>query len=121
MITIFGKLLRRVRLDRDLLLKDMADGIGISSAHLSGIETGRKPIPQGLVEKINEFLGYDPNSKNYFDLKEAEALTRQEVVIDLNNIDNQRVDAAMVFARKFKEVDKDVLKKIIQSLEGNNK
>lgn len=50
----FGSLLRDIRITRSLLLYDMARDLGISSAELSGIETGRKPIPENFISKIQE-------------------------------------------------------------------
>ena len=48
----FGKLLRNIRITRSLLLKDMADKLDISSAELSAIETGKKPIPDWFISAI---------------------------------------------------------------------
>jgi transcriptional regulator with XRE-family HTH domain len=52
MLNPLGKALRKLRIDRGWLLKDMAQGIGVATSFLSGIETGRKAVPAGLVEKI---------------------------------------------------------------------
>lgn len=38
MATNYGKVLRKIRVDRDELLKDMAGKLGITSAYLSSIE-----------------------------------------------------------------------------------
>ncbi len=52
MITPFGKCVRKLRIDRNMLLKDMADRLQKSSAYLSAVESGRKPVPPQLVEDI---------------------------------------------------------------------
>jgi HTH-type transcriptional regulator, competence development regulator len=52
MLNPFGKALRKLRIDRGWLLKDMAQGIGVATSFLSGVETGRKSIPADLVGKI---------------------------------------------------------------------
>ncbi len=52
MLNPFGKALRKLRIDRGWLLKDMAQGIGVATSFLSGVETGRKAIPAGLVDRI---------------------------------------------------------------------
>ena len=44
MLTEFGKALRRIRLDNDELLKDMADKLKVSSAYLSAVENGKKNL-----------------------------------------------------------------------------
>ena len=53
MLTAFGKALRKIRIDRNLLLKDMADGLGCSSPFLSAIESGTKKIPDDMIERIS--------------------------------------------------------------------
>ena len=41
-VTKLGIALRKIRLDRQELLKDMADRLKVSSAFLSAVETGKK-------------------------------------------------------------------------------
>ncbi|MCT9386114.1 helix-turn-helix domain-containing protein, partial [Acinetobacter baumannii] len=55
-LTDFGKTLRKLRIDHDVNLKNMADSLGVTSAFLSGIETGRKAISPGLINKVSEIL-----------------------------------------------------------------
>lgn len=57
MLDNFGKAVRNIRLSRDMLLYDMAKDLDISSAMLSGIECGRKPIPDWFVPKLQEKYG----------------------------------------------------------------
>ena len=48
MLTEFGKALRKIRIDRQQLLKDMANKLGVSSAYLSAVENGKRRMPQDL-------------------------------------------------------------------------
>ena len=50
--TEFGKELRKIRVDRDERLMDMADRIKKSAAFLSAIESGRKSPPTGFEDVI---------------------------------------------------------------------
>ena len=59
MITEFGKILRKLRKDKDLLLQDMANDIKVSLSYLSLIERGKKEAPISLVEDIVVFYGID--------------------------------------------------------------
>ena len=52
MLTPLGKFLRKLRLDNDQLLRDMAERLDMPSSTLSAIETGRRKPPQGFAEKI---------------------------------------------------------------------
>ena len=53
----FGRMVRDIRLVRALLLYDMAKDLDISSAELSAIECGRKPVPDWFVSKLQEKYG----------------------------------------------------------------
>ena len=46
--TNFGEFIRGYRRANKILLKQMADALGFSSAFMSSIENGNKPIPQGI-------------------------------------------------------------------------
>ena len=52
MLTPLGKFLRKLRLDNDQLLRDMAERLDMPSSTLSAIETGRRKPPQGFAEKV---------------------------------------------------------------------
>ncbi len=52
MFDSFGQLVRDIRLTRSILLLDMARDLGITPAELSGIECGRKPIPDWFIPAL---------------------------------------------------------------------
>ncbi|HBC3592459.1 TPA: helix-turn-helix domain-containing protein [Vibrio parahaemolyticus] len=45
-VTPLGKFLRALRIEHDVILRDMAKSLGYSSSLLSGIELGTKSIPE---------------------------------------------------------------------------
>ena len=53
MLTEFGKRLRDIRLERNLLLKDMADSLRCSVVQLSAIESGTQAIPDGIIARLS--------------------------------------------------------------------
>ena len=55
MLTPFGKAVRKLRIDRGWLLRDMADGIRVAPSFLSAVETGRKQSPDDLVDRISKW------------------------------------------------------------------
>jgi predicted transcriptional regulator len=55
-LTDFGKAIRKARIDTGETLGSMADALGVTASFLSSIETGRKKVPDGLVEKANSFF-----------------------------------------------------------------
>lgn len=56
LLTEFGKTARKYRIDHGLKLKDMARMVGASSATLSGVETGKKPLPDAWIPRLPEPL-----------------------------------------------------------------
>ncbi|WP_375659137.1 helix-turn-helix domain-containing protein [Bartonella sp. MR30HLJHH] len=59
MLTSFGKILRKLRIDHSERLLDMAKKLDISVSFLSSVEIGKKSVPVGLEEKIIELYGLD--------------------------------------------------------------
>ncbi|UCV18637.1 helix-turn-helix domain-containing protein [Ferribacterium limneticum] len=55
-ITEFGKVVRKARLDAEVSLLQMANELEVSSAFLSGMETGRKKITEEWLVKIQQFF-----------------------------------------------------------------
>ena len=52
MINELGKMLRKIRIEKDERLLHMAEKIGVSIAFLSAIETGRKAPPLDIADRI---------------------------------------------------------------------
>lgn len=77
MLTEFGKITRKLRIDNDILLKDMADALNISAAFLSKLENGKSKPNIKLANKIKAI--YNLNDKAYNDLINA-------IKTDTNNI-----------------------------------
>lgn len=57
MLTDIGRFLRNLRLDNQELLYDMAIKLGISSAQLSSIETGKKKLRDIEFNKVVRLYG----------------------------------------------------------------
>jgi transcriptional regulator with XRE-family HTH domain len=51
-LTIFGKELRKLRIDRDERLLDMAERLKISSSFISALEAGKKPLSANFEELV---------------------------------------------------------------------
>ena len=61
-MTPFGKRLRKYRLDHDMIMKDMADNLGITVAHLSSIEHGKVPLDGLMKERFLHHYSIDYDS-----------------------------------------------------------
>lgn len=81
-MTKFGIFIRKFRLDRGILLRDMAKDLGISPAYLSGMETGHKPISDTLAEKISDIYKLDNNQVK--DLQTSIIQSQRHVTVNTN-------------------------------------
>jgi transcriptional regulator with XRE-family HTH domain len=98
MLNPLGKALRKLRIDRGWLLKDMAQGIGVATSFLSGVETGRKAVPPGFVEKIAAWAHLEGDDLTH--LKDAAVMSQREFKIPVRSdfSDGDR-EAASLLAR----------------------
>ncbi|WP_373840470.1 helix-turn-helix domain-containing protein [Glaesserella sp.] len=114
-LTNFGKFIRGYRVTNNILLKQMADVLGFSSAFLSSVENGNKPIPQGLEEKLlTNYRFSDEEKQNLF---ESIDTTRTQNVINVppNSLDQMLVGA---FCRNFNELDDSKKQELLNLLKG---
>ena len=116
MLTEFGKALRKIRTDRQQLLRDMADKLGVSSAYLSAVETGKRRIPQDWVSKIASI--YSLSCEEQADLQSAADNSVFDVTISLVNASEQKRNAVLSFARALDGLNDEDLKRIMASMKG---
>lgn len=111
-LTPFGIAVRKLRLDRGMRLLDLATKLGLSTAFVSAIETGRKPIPDGFVLKVSKAMQLSTSELSA--LRKAADRTRHVVRIEKLPEDERELVSA--FARRLDKVPPDImaeLKKII--------
>lgn len=99
--TTLGKELKKIRLQRDQVLYDMAQKIGMSSAMLSSIETGKKPAPEGFVDRLAQYYEEVANDKEHFYF--LADLTKTQVKLKLDG-DNKTKQLMVTFARSVEEL-----------------
>lgn len=118
MLTPFGVALRKIRLDRDLKLLDLAEKLGKTSSFISAVETGTKSIPDNYVESIVNALNLSPGEAK--ELRKAADQTKTVVNVDGLTGSNRELVAA--FARQLDSIDEESLeemkKKFLQSIDG---
>lgn len=121
MFTQFGKLLRKIRIDQGMLLKGMAEGVGVSAAFLSAVETGKKVVSDDLVSRIAVFLGYTPNSTEFNELQDAAVISRGEISMPTSGLDDKQQETALAFARNLEKLQAEDLDKILGMLKASKK
>ena len=120
MLTEFGKYLRRLRLDCNQLMKEMAGQLNVTPAYLSAIENGKRKPTKDLVNKIQKC--YSLSNDDSQQLKEAYAKTINEITIDMSNANTDQSNLGLIFARKIDSLSDDQILHIKNLLlKGENK
>lgn len=114
MITEFGKALRKLRIERNEVLKDMADKLQMTSSYLSAIECGKRNIPSDFISRIVDI--YQLNEDEIHILHEARDHCIDRIEIKLSGNGGQKRDLALQFARKFDDLDNETAKTILNFL-----
>ncbi len=108
MATIFGKELRKLRIDKDETIHVMAKKLGISISYLSAIEAGSRNIPKGMVNKIIE--KYHLNKERSEIMRQAEVESSKEIDIDLSTVTVEQRKLVFALSRKLNDIsDEDCL------------
>lgn len=82
-MTPFGKAVRHLRIEHEMLLGSMADALGVSSSYLSQIEAGKKPLPQGFADRVAGLLALGAAETD--DLRRQAALSMAEFKIQVGD------------------------------------
>ena len=103
MLTPFGKVIRQFRNERGMLLFELAKRLNRSPAFVSGVETGRKAIPDSYVTAVIRAM--DLSAAEARALRQAADRTRREVRVD--NLSEDQRELVAAFARRLDEVPND--------------
>lgn len=115
MLTSIGKFLRKLRIDRGEILRDMAEKLGVTVSFLSAVENGKKRMPSSWNRKICELYLLNKEQRDDFTLAIAE--TEECIEMSINDAPMERRELAVSFARKFSDFDDsqvEAIKKILQ-------
>jgi len=115
-VTPFGDRMRKLRAERGITLKDMADGIGVSSAYLSALEHGKRGRPGWhLIQRILTFFNII-----WDDAEEVVRLARishPRITIDTSGLSPKATELANRLADDIGRLDPSALEEILNVLE----
>lgn len=114
MLTELGKELRKIRINRDEILKDMASKLGITPAYLSAIENGKRTPTKKFMDTL--FSIYKISEEEQKNLTQIFHSTIDNVSINLSDHSQEHKDLGLVFARKFEGLTPDQIDKLIKIL-----
>lgn len=117
MLTAVGKFLRKLRIDRGEILRDMATKLGVSSAFLSSVENGRKKMPDAWPEKLVDLYDLSPEQAN--ELTDAAIASNDIIELHIADASDEQKRLAVSFARQFESLDTELSMKIFRMLNGN--
>lgn len=110
----FGELLNKLRVEKGMSLRELAEKTDISFSFISKVETGLVPASENFLEKIIEYF---PQHKN--ELVDAYIQTYVSDIV-IENL-QKKVEKNLVFEMFFKKLSvedrKELLKNIVDKLE----
>ena len=110
MLTKFGKMLRTIRLERDELLRDMADKLGVTVAYLSAVENGKRKVPDEWISRIGDLYGL--SDAETAKLQKLAYEERSDLKLDLGGATPGQRELAYSFARRFQNLDSQDIQEI---------
>jgi transcriptional regulator with XRE-family HTH domain len=119
MLTELGKFLRKIRIDRQQLLRDMAGTLGVSVAYLSAVETGKRNAPVAWIDKIIQ--AYRLNSDEAKQLRTAFDESKDELRISLQRVSAQQRNTAISFAKALEGLSDEELERIMKVVQKASK
>lgn len=115
MLTPFGKVVRKLRIDKGERLKEMAESFEMSSAYLSAVETGKKAVSVELVASVVRHFGL--SAKEERELVKAAQQSGTQVTVGLVGASSHHRAVAIAFARRFSALSEEEVNKIKLILE----
>ncbi len=119
MLTELGKILRKIRIDRQELLRDMAGILGVSAAYLSAVENGKRKAPTTWVDKIIQ--AYNLDSTEAQQLRNAFDESKDELRIPLHQVSSQQRNTAISFAKALEGLSDEELERIMKVVQKASK
>lgn len=114
MKTSLGMFLRKIRLSKGEILKDMAENMGVSSAFLSAVENGKKKMPESWNEKLKDF--YKLTEQQQEELRTAVIESSEKIELSIKNVSKENRELAICLARHFDSLDEETSKQIFDLL-----
>ena len=116
MLSEYGKVLRKIRIDKGLTMAQMAKAVGITSAYLSTIERGNRNIPKYLTQNVINH--YKLSSEQVAELQKAELLSRDSIEIELEDMELSKKSLALSFVNNLKDMTYEQVALIDDIMEG---
>lgn len=112
--TPFGEYFRVLRIKNREILMNAKEFLGVSTAYISAVECGNKPIPDEWIPKIIQH--YNLDEKEQVELQTAVDNSRKNLKLNLSNASTAKQQMAISLGRSFDEMDDETARKIFDLL-----
>ena len=117
-MTPFGEKMRRLRAEKGVTQKEMAEAIGVSAAYLSALEHGRRGVPAWSL--LQQIIGYFNIIWDEADqLQRLAHLSHPRVVIDTAGLSPRATELANLLCERIAELKPDEIEALIEILMVN--
>ena len=114
LLTPFGKFCRKLRIDRNEILKDMASDLNVTVSYLSAVENGKRSVPSSWEQMISD--AYDLGDEQRWELKEAIIESEKMITFPLEETGENSTALLKALARKSGDLSEEQLKKMFDIL-----
>ena len=111
-MTPFGEKLRKLRAERGISLKEMAEGVGVSSAYLSALEHGKRGRPSWyLIQKIISYFNIIWDEAE--DVVHLARISHPRIPIDTAGLSPRATELANRLAAEIGKLDQATLEDLV--------
>ncbi len=111
-MTPFGEKLRALRAERGLSLKQMAEGLGVSSAYLSAVEHGHRSRPnRRFVHRVCQYLNIIWDDAE--ELQSLANLSHPRVTVDTAGLSPQATVLANRLSDEISRYDSETIDRLL--------
>lgn len=114
MLTNFGKMCRKIRIDNNQVLYNMARILDVTPSFLSSVENGKKNVPDSWCETIRK--EYNLGQDTYEELIKAKEASKTQVKLNLEKCKEDERNLVFSFARCFDKLSDEQREKIMDIL-----
>ncbi len=119
-MTPFGEKLRALRAERGVTLKQMAEGLGVSSAYLSAVEHGHRSRPnRRFVHRVCQYLNII-----WDDAEELQALadlSHPRVTVDTAGLSPRATELANRLSEEINRFDDETIDRLLTVMDEAGK
>ena len=118
-MTPFGDRMRKLRSERGVTLKEMADAIGVSSAYLSALEHGKRGRPGWhLIQRIIAYFNIIWDEAE--DVAGLARISHPRITIDTSGLSSRATELSNRLADEISKLDAAAIDEILSVLDRRN-